>query len=173
MTKVLDLETRKAIYRLIAKHPGLNLTMIAEMLKMNVPLVDYHTRYLEDNELITIVKEGGFKRYYIKGKTGVQDKRFLGVLRQEIPLALVMFLLKNPNSKHKDILAHFNLAASTLTYHLQKLIKNGVVNTVPRKGEQGYHLIDEKEVIRFLIQYKPSKVLKRFKDTWADDFNFP
>ena len=54
MNKALDLETRKKIYHLIAKNPGLNLSKIAEMLQMNVPLVDYHTRYLKDDGLINI-----------------------------------------------------------------------------------------------------------------------
>ena len=173
MTDVFDLETRQRIYRLIAKHPGLNLSKIAELLHMNIPLVDYHTLFLEQNEFITIIKEGGFKRYYIRDQISSRDRRLLGVLRQEIPLRIVLFLLDHPVSKHKDILQNFDLAPSTLTYHLNKLVKNQVICLQKSEVDVGYTLVNEKELIRFLLQYKPSKVLKRFKETWADDFGIP
>jgi predicted transcriptional regulator len=173
MLEELDLETRRKIYHLIKKHPGLNLSSIAELLGMNVPLVDYHTRCMAENELLVIVKEDGFKRYYVKGIVGIKDKKFLGVLRQEIPLKIVLFLLDNPFSKHKEILKNFDLAGSTLTYHINKLVKQGIVYFNEATGERGYVITNKEEVIRFLIRYKPSKVLRRFKETWADDFTIP
>ncbi len=169
----LDLQTRKKIYHLIAKNPGLNLSSIAEMLCMSVPLVDYHTLFMVEQELIIVVKEEGFKRYYVKGDIGTQDKKFLGILRQEIPLRIVQYLLEHPNSKHKEILDNFDIAGSTLTYHLNKLMKKGIVCFHNTKTKRGYSIANEIEVIRFLVLYKPSKVLKRFKETWADDFYIP
>jgi len=79
----------------------------------------------------------------------------------------------HPNSKHKEILENFDLAASTLTYHINKLVKEGIINFYDSKKKKGYIIIDEKDVISFLVRYKPSKVLKRFKETWADDFRIP
>ncbi len=173
MTDVFDLDTRQKIYRLIAAHPGLNLSTIAELLHLSVPLVDYHTLFLEQNDLIAIVKEGGFKRYYLKDRISTRDRKLLGVLRQETPLRIVLFLLDHPCAKHKDILKNFNLAPSTLTYHLEKLVKNHVICLQKSEEDVGYILANEKELIRFLVQYNPSKVLKRFKETWADDFRIP
>jgi len=170
MNKALDLENRKKIYRFILEHPGVNLSRIAELLKMNVPLVDYHTLQLEDDGLISIVKEGGFKRYFVSGKTGERDKRFLGVLRQETPLKIVLFLLDNPYSKHKEILKNFDIRGSSLTYHLNKLVKSGIVHHIKSSEKKGYVIPDEKGVYRFLIRYRPSTTLKRMKETWGDDF---
>jgi len=173
MDEAGDLETRKRIYQLIVDHPGINLSTIAELLEMNVPLVDYHTHHLEENGLIIVEKEEGFKRYYGKGEIAIEDKKLLRILRQEIPLKIVLFLLKNPNSKHKEILKHFDIAASTLTYHLNKLVKLGVIGLQQSGEEKGYAIINEAQVMNFLIRYKPSDVLRRFKETWADDFQIP
>jgi predicted transcriptional regulator len=167
MTEIFDLETRKKIYHLIDKHPGLNLSTIADLLQMGVSLVDYHTRHMENHELITIVKEGGYKRYYVKGKIGAEDKKFCELLRQEIPLRIVIFLLNNPNSQHKDILKHFDIAKATLSYHLKKLVMKEIICVHVHGEEKEYCVTNEKRVIRFLIQYKPSQVLKRFKETWV------
>ena len=173
MTEALDLETRQKIYQLIVTHPGLNLSSIADLLHMSVPLVDYHTRWMAESELILIAKEGGFKRYYIKGNVGVKDKKYLNVLRQEIPLRIVQYLLEHPYAKHKEILENFDRAASTLTYHINKLIKIGVIHFNEAQNKRGYIVTNPNDVINFLVQYKPSKTLKRFKDTWTDDFTLP
>ena len=172
MTDFFDLETRKKIYRLIEQTPGLNLSTIAEMLQLDFQLVDYHTRYFEKHDLISIIKDSGFKRYYVKGSIGVVEQRLFDLLRQEIPLKIVLFLLRNPSAKYQEILAAFDLSKSTLSYHLKKLVKNGIVK-VQEPGENWlYVVVDEKEVVRFLLRYRPSDVLKRFKDAW-DDFALP
>lgn len=172
MSESFDLETRQQIYQLIEQHPGLNLTHIAKYLSLNIPLVDYHTRQLEDQELISIVKEGGFKRYYVKGKIGAHDQKILNVLRQDIPLRIVLYLLEHPKSQHKNILAHFDVAASTLTYHLNKLLALQILVREKSNYEQVYSVHNKKQVMQFLMKYRPSRVLKRFTDTW-DDFGIP
>ena len=163
-----ELETRKQIYTIIEKHPGLNISKIAELLNINVPLTLYHLRYLERHDLITIIKENGYTRCYIKGEVGVEDKKILSILRQEIPLRIVLFLLKNPLSRHKEILEHFEIGKSTLSYHLKKLVKREIIAIHTIGGEQGYSVTDKKVIISFLIKYKPSRVALGLKDTWVD-----
>ena len=168
MTDFFDLETRKKIYRLIKKNPGLNLSTISEMLQINVSLVDYHTRYFEKHELLTIIKETGFKRYYVKGSIGVPKHKLFDLLRQETPLRIVLFLLKNPFAKYPQICTGFDISRSTLSYHLKKLVKNEIVRVHATGDDWEYVVAEEKEVIRFLLHYRPSEVLKRFKDAWDD-----
>ena len=163
-----ELETQKLIYTIIEKQPGLNISKIAELLDINVPLTLYHLRYLERHELISIIKENGYTRCYIKGKVGVEDKKILSILRQEIPLRIVLFLLKNPLSRHKEILEHFEIGKSTLSYHLKKLVKREIIAIRTIGGDQGYAVIDKKRIVSFLIKYKPSRVALGLKDTWAD-----
>lgn len=168
MNESVELETQKQIYSIIEKQPGLNISKIAELLNINVPLTLYHLRYLEKHDLISLVKENGYTRCYLKGKVGVEDKKILSILRQEIPLRIVLFLLKHPYSKHKEILEKFDIAKSTLSYHLKKLMKRGIVDVQTIGKEQRYAVIDEKKIINFLIKYKPSRVALGLKDTWAD-----
>jgi len=168
MTDFFDLETRKKIYRLIKKNPGLNLSTISELLQINISLVDYHTRYFEKQELLTIIKEAGYKRYYIKGSIGAPEHKLFHLLRQETPLRIVLFLLKNPYAKYQQICAGFDISKSTLSYHIKKLVENEVVRIQAHGDDWEYVVVDEKEVIRFLLHYRPSDVLKRFKDAWDD-----
>ena len=83
-------------------------------------------------------------------------------------MKIVLFLLKNPHSKHREILEHFDIAKSTLSYHLKKLVKNGIISDVSINEGQGFTVIDEEKIVRFLIKYKPSRVALGLKDTWID-----
>jgi len=172
MGELFDLETRKRIYQVIEDNPGLNLSTIAQLLGMNVPLVDYHTRYFEKHGLISVAKEDGFKRYYVKGAVGVVHRRLFGVLRQETPLRIVLFLLKNPGARYPQICACFSFSKSTVSYHLQKLIRCGVVSVSVVGEGWAYSVLDEEVVVGFLMQYKQSGVLQRFKETW-EEFGLP
>jgi predicted transcriptional regulator len=168
MQDVLDLETRRKIYDIISKNPGLHLSKIADLLSMRISHVEYHVNFLEKHEIITIEKSTGYKRFYIKGTIGVQDKRYLSILRQKTILHIVLFLLKNDTVQHKDILENVAVSPSTLSYHLKKLVKHNIID-VQRYGEnKGYELKNRQEIIAWLIQYKPFDLYEGFVDVWTD-----
>jgi predicted transcriptional regulator len=172
MDELFDLETRRRIFGVIEQHPGVNLSSIAQLLGMNVPLVDYHTRYFEKQGLVSVVKEGGFKRFFVAGVVGVVHQRWFGVLRQEMPLRIVLFLLKNPRSRYLDLCGVLSVSKSTVSYHMKKLVRWGVV-VVSVEGEGWvYSVFDEKLVVGFLVRYKPSRVLRQFAETW-EEFGLP
>jgi len=165
-TRIADV--REKIYGLISKNPGLHLSKIAEMLNMRISLAEYHLNYLEKTNRIIAVKEGGYyKRYYTEeSEVGDKEKKIIALLRQEIPLKIVLFLLKNPNAKYKEIQEHLNMSAPRLSYHLNKLTKNGIIN-VPSFDVKGYSLKNKKEIVKFLKKYKFHAVIESFKDMWA------
>ena len=168
MKDTLELETRRDIYDLVAKNPGLHLSKIAKLLKMRVSLVEYHLVYLVKNQVIRAVKESGYLRFYVKGKVGTEDKQVLSILRQEVPLRIVLYLLKSERSKHKDILKEMNVAPSTLSYHLKKLNKCGLISVKTYGDEKGYSIVDRNKLVNILVQYKPYNVIESFKDIWID-----
>ncbi|MFH1101395.1 MAG: winged helix-turn-helix transcriptional regulator [Methanobacteriota archaeon] len=169
MTRVTsELETQKRIFLLISQEPGLHITRIAQLLSISEPLTLYHIRYLEKRKLISVNKDVGYTRCYPKGAVGVEDKKRFSVLRQYLPLQIVMFLLKNPCARHKEILEHFTIAKSTLSYHLKKLLKLGIIVITTGEGDPGYLVINEKDVITFLMKYQPLRAAAGMQETWED-----
>jgi len=163
-------ETRNKIYYLIASNPGLHLSKIAEMLNMRLSLAEYHLQSMEKNKVITAVKDVGYyKRYYIAGsEIGTKERKIISLLREEIPLKIVLFLLKRSNAKHKEILENFKITSSTLSYHLNKLVNHGIID-IPSYGEnKGYTLKNKKEIIKLLKKYKLIPLTKSFTDVWYD-----
>ena len=80
----------------------------------------------------------------------------------------MLFLLKNPNSRHKEIADNLGLTTSALSYHLNKLVKHEIVNAPVTGEEKGYTLRNKKEIIAFLRRYQLQTVMKRFTETWED-----
>ena len=168
MNNILELEIRRKIYNLILRNPGINLSTIAEILHVSPQLVDYHLLYMQYHHLITISKEKGYKRCYVKDKVGMEDKRLLAVLRQNIPLQIVLFLLKNPYSRHRDMLKHFGISSPHFSYYLRKLVKNKIVIQSTSDDKTGYIVDNARDIIVLLVRYKPSHVTEMVKDTWVD-----
>jgi predicted transcriptional regulator len=168
MDDVLELETRRKIYDLVAKNPGLHLSRIAELLEMRISLVEYHLIFLEKNQIVILSKESGYARCYVRGAVGTEDKRIIAVLRQEVPLRIVLYLLKNVISQHKDILEILDVAPSTLSYHLKKLLNHGIISVHTYGEERGYCITNREEILRLLMQYKPYNLIESFKDIWID-----
>jgi len=168
MENTPELETQKQIFLLISKEPGLHITKIAQLLSLSEPLALYHIHYLEKQDVINVERTEGFTRCFVKGSIGVEDKKKIMILRQYIPLQIVLFLLKHPYAKHKEILENFSIAKSTLSYHLKKLVKCRVILPQQGQSDQGYVVIDEKAVIACLMKYQPLRAAMGMKETWED-----
>jgi len=166
--------TQGKIYTVIAKEPGIHLSRIAEICNMRTSLAEYHLLSMERQQLLTSVKQGGgyYKRYYIEDDSlGTEDKKILGLLRIETSLKIVLFLLKNPSFRHKDLLKNLNIASSTLSYHINKLVDNDIIEVASYGEEKGYSIKNKKKIIRLLRKYEMHQILGDFKDIWKD-FNF-
>jgi predicted transcriptional regulator len=164
-------DTRISLYIIISKNPGLHLSRIAEMLNMSTSLAEYHLSYMEKKDFIISLKDekGYFKRYYVKeGDVGAEDKKILALLRQEILLKIVFLFIKNESLKHKEILEKVEMAPSTLSYHLSKLVESGIIDIISYGAERGYRLKNEKEIIWIIRRYQLFKLIKGFKDAWKD-----
>ncbi len=166
MNDLLELETRRNIFNIIVKNPGIHLSKIAELLKIRTSLVDYHVNFLEKHELIKSDKETGYKRFYAKGKIAANEKKYLFVLRQKTAIKIILYILKKGRSQHKEILKNLNIAPSSLSYHLRKLVNNDIIEE--DKNKRGYIIKNRKVIISILIQYKPYNIYEEFENVWND-----
>ncbi len=163
------LETRQNVFNLISKNPGLHLSKIARMLSMRKSLAEYHLNYLEKTNVLISIKKGGYKRYYVKGsEIDSHDRRVLAIVRQDIPFKILSLLLKNSILKHKEIFEAIDIPASTLSYHLNKLVSQDILK-IHRYGDvKGYSLNNKKSIMKFLVRYEMHTAVESFKDVWDD-----
>jgi len=169
--KGMDVGARKKIYDFVKLSPGCHLRELQRRLEIPLGTLEYHLKYLVDNEYLSIREEGGYKRYYPVGTMRSVDKAILSLLRQDIPRRLVMHLLLHPSSKFGDIASKFDVAPSTLSFHITKLLKGGIVSKTRMGRETTYKVENEHEVTRVLIAHRRSfldVLVDSFVSTWTD-----
>ncbi|MFQ5910003.1 MAG: winged helix-turn-helix transcriptional regulator [Thermoplasmata archaeon] len=178
MTKdLLELETRSKIFDFIVQYPGIHLRELERALGMSAPLLDYHLRVLLRGGLVSVLEEEAYKRYYPE-PSSVKDvrvlspgeKRMLALLRQEIPLSIVLYLLRMGNTRHGEIAAELGLRASTLSYHLGKLVTGEIVEKTSVGKKRGYRLKDRDGTFKLLIACRPlsKDMFDRFVEIWRE-----
>ena len=165
----LELETRRKIYRCITKFPGLHERELSKKLEMPLSTLVYHLHYLEKRDLIMAKEDGRYTRYYPTKKIGARAKEIMSLLRQKMPRRIIMFLLLHPNAYHREICEEVDLAPSTTSFHLKKLVETNIAKKVTI-GKETMYVINEPETVSdLLITYKESfldSAVDRFADTW-------
>ena len=90
--RALKLETRRNIYQLILKHPGLHLREISRRVNLTFNNLRYHLDYLKKQGLIITETNQGYSRFYAKQKFSQKDKELFNLLRQEVPRKIILLL---------------------------------------------------------------------------------
>ncbi len=160
-----ELEVRRRIYQYIFENPGVHYREISRNLGMPFGSLDYHLSYLSKHGMITVLKDGGFTRYYAKKEVDARKKSLLSVLRHELPRAIVLFLMKKGAARHKEITEAFNVSGATISYHLGRMVEKGILGMEIRGREHIYTVENPEMVADILITYRRS-----FGDGLVDSF---
>ncbi len=169
--KALELEARKKIYDFVVASPGTHLREIQRQIDLPLGTVEYHLKYLVDREMLVEKADGNYKRYYPVGLYGSVDKQLLSLLRQEVPRRIVMKLLLNPGINFKVLSEGFPVSASTLSYHLSKLVDGDVVRKVKKGRESLYFVNNQEDVAKVLLTHRKSfldGLVESFANLWEE-----
>src|SRR5437763_5932468 len=131
--------------------------------------LEYHLHYLVKAGLLTIRQDPRYTRYFATGELSRQEKDVLAVLRQKVPRQIAAHLLLEPGSSHGRLLTKFALSASTLSFHLKKLVRAEIAKQEKSGRENLYRVLDPELVARVLIQHRATffdDVVDRFADVW-------
>ncbi len=167
----MDVAVRKRLFDFILSSPGCHMREIQRRLGIPLGTLEYHLKYLVEREYLSVREEGGYKRYYPVGTMRGVDKGILSLLRQDIPRRIVMHLLLHPGSKFGELAAKFDVAPSTLSFHLAKLLRAGLVSRTRFGRESTYRVENEHEVARVLIAHRRSfldALVDSFVGTWTE-----
>ena len=169
--KALELEARKRIYDFVVSSPGTHLREIQRQIALPLGTVEYHLKYLVEKEMLVEKADGNYKRYYPVGIYGSVDRQLLSLLRQEVPRRIVMKLLLNPGMNFKVLSEGFPVSASTLSYHLSKLVDGEVVRKVKKGRESLFFVNNQEEVAKILLTHRKSfldNLVESFANLWEE-----
>ncbi len=175
MKEVLDLESRRRVFELLTKYPGLHLRDLERRLDMDVRGLQYHLAFLERHGALSSLREGGYLRYYprewdqtqFREQFGPSEKRILAILRQPRPLQLVLLLLEGGDASGPMLRGEMGLGGAALNYHVRKLLRLHLVEVRTAGRVKHYKLRDPESVLQLLIRFRPPPdLVEDFLDLW-------
>lgn len=156
---------RADILRCVQRFPGVHLRSIERRTGLPLGQVLYHLDRLERMGLVASVRDAGFRRFYANGDVGRAEKKYIAALRHDVPRHVVLLLLDHPGSTHKELQARLDVAGSTLSFHLQRLVEAGVLVREPEGTANRYRLVEPELARRQVVFYRES-----FQDERVDDY---
>ena len=160
----LELENRRTIYQLIERYPGIHFRELYRKLNISMGSFEYHLQVLQRSDLIYFKKEGGFTRYFVKGKLGEEDKELATMLRNDRLRKMMFTLVLNPGMSHKTLTKELNWPKSTTSFYLKKLVDKKIVEerTLPEnkasldtgKPQKGIYIIRPDKIVHLVVMYK-------------------
>jgi predicted transcriptional regulator len=167
--KALELEIRQSIYSLISTSPGLHFREIQRRTKIATGQLSYHLNYLQKVGLTKTKNDGEYLRYYANIQINDEERKVLELIRQKSIRHILLYLLENNNCNHEYLVKNLDIAASTISWHLKKLIDSSIVNKEVEGRKSFYSLNDPELVKKVLIKYKESFLdilVDRFIEMW-------
>ncbi len=128
--EVLEHPGRQEVYERVKAFPGASFHQLADQVGFGASTLNYHLRVLERNGFITSVKDGRYLRFFDRqaGTYSGHKKVAVSALRNETTAAIAKHILRNPGVPQCDLAEEFEITASTVNWHINRLAGAGLVN---------------------------------------------
>jgi predicted transcriptional regulator len=166
-------ETSDRILQFIQENPGCHLRMIRDMIGISQGTVQYHTDRLEKMGRITSTRSGLYKHYFPVGIIQNNEKEILQILRQETARRILMFLVERQAPTQTDIVNSIGISASSVNWHIKRLIEFRLVREIKEGKYKKYQLDDRKvssKYITVLMQNYYPAIWEKWSDRLIDIF---
>jgi predicted transcriptional regulator len=149
--------TKKRVNDYVASHPGEHIRRIARELGLGMGGLRYHLHSLEKEGLIKTRRNGFYRFVYPSKIFGERQEIILSLLSQETPSEIILFLVQNSGSTQKDLAEHLTLSPATISWHMGRMIREGVIGRTKTGKFVEYRVnASADEIFRFVESYHPT-----------------
>jgi len=156
MTELLSLASRKRIFEHVEAHGGAHLREIGRKCEVPLGTALYHLDRLEAEGLITVRRDGRYKRYFAANGLGRREKDLLSAFRHAVPRRIAAALVERTALTQRELCALIGVSRSTLSFHVNSLIDKGILRREPARPENRYLLEDVELTSAILVKYRDS-----------------
>jgi predicted transcriptional regulator len=159
---LLALETRRRIYTVVVRSPGLGSREIQRQTGMAWGETTYHLDRLVTAGLVHR-EQGGHQDYYFAATVPLGDRTLLRLARSDSSRRVLGSLLTLPDATVPELQEHTGLSAGRLSIHLRRFLETGLVQSGRRERFRTFSVVDRDRVVRLLVAYRSG-----FADGWVD-----
>lgn len=172
--RALELELRQNLHSLISTCPGLHFREIQRRTEVATGQLTYHLDYLVKAGLLKTSSDGEYLRFYALAEISDEEKKILQLMRRKSVRRIILCLLQNDTCNNEQLTENLHLSPSTVSWHINRLIDENVVNKRIVGRESFYSACDSELVTKVLMKYRRTfmdELVDRFLEMW-DKVNF-
>jgi len=165
----LELESRRRIYQVISDSPGIHFRALLDRLEYAQGTLQYHVRWLADEDLIDVSEDGDFTRYYPAGSFDPEDQAVMNALRRENARRIIAHLGADGALSTSELAERLDRSKSTVSWHLSRLGEADLVSKRRNGRSVEYSLTDPDRVMRLYTVHRKSltdRVVDRVFGLW-------
>lgn len=153
---ILSVASRRTIFDCVGEHAGAHLRDVARRCGMPLGTTLYHLDCLEQAGLVVARRDGRYKRYFAAHGLGRREKEVLSLLRHSAPRRIVAALLERGPSTQRELCAAIGVSRSTLSFHINRLVVEGVAQRLDARPESRYRLVEPDLAQQLLGKFRVS-----------------
>jgi predicted transcriptional regulator len=156
---VLDHESRKIIYELVRKNPGIQLAAIIDASNLNRGTARYHLTRLEITGKITYISVSGRLMYYENNEVYTKlEKKIIWHLKSDSKSKILDHLLNSTTGTRHEISDAVGVSGPTVTWHMYHLVNDEIA--IQRKEGKFTRYLMNPDVIPVVRKYlQPGKTI--------------
>ena len=157
MKQAIEVDTKTILLRYIEENPGIRYRELLRMAGLVNGVLTYHLAALEKTGAVKVDRQARMTRYY---PVNIPDSEsaVLKFVRHDPIRQIVLFMLDHDLCTFNEIVGHTKKAPSTVSSHLKRLKKAGIVSV--RYGEYQLYRLTEKDLV--------AEVLSKYRASFAD-----
>ena len=170
LEQALQLDVRKKIYNTVKRNPGLHFRELQRRVGIAPGAMQYHVDFLQKKHLLKTEREKKFLRYYLV-RQKFEETDLMGLLRQESIRKIAVFLMQKKFASTASISESVSLSPSTTSWHLEKLVENGIAEKKRRGKKTFYKITDKQRIADLLVNYRRSfldEAVNNFVEVWEE-----
>ncbi len=134
--------TRMQIYDYINQNPGVQFRAICAGLTLPVGLVQYHLGVLVKSGLVSFVRDGKYKRFFVSKKFSKKQITAINMLRHKTAKRIFEALLSKRQLSHGKLASEVCISSQALTWQMKSLKTSEFVLQV-NEGLKTIYSIDQ------------------------------
>ena len=137
------------ILRIITESPGIHFRAIMRKTGFMNGVLSYHIGSLESKKLI-VANRGPRTSRFFRSDISVSDFASIQALRKPTSRSLLLALLYKHDLSFAQLVHASNRSQSTVSMHLARLVREGIVEVRTVRARKSYSLTDRKKIDRLL-----------------------
>jgi predicted transcriptional regulator len=155
---ILELETRKEIFEYVKANPGVHFSQAKRELDMETGLLQHHLDTLENYDVLMSEDHQGKRRLFVAEELDSEEREILSSLRYETTRHVLLFLIQEEKARNGGIAEEVGVAPATVSWHVSRLIEEGIISEVRDGRTTLYTVADEELTMQLLVRYQESFV---------------